>query len=71
MSMNRVQFQKGLSLGEFMKRYGSEAQCIAALKQSRWPDGFVCPACGDTRHSVFERDAREHFQCCRCRQQTT
>lgn len=71
MPINRVQFQKGLSLGEFMMRYGSEEQCIAALQQSRWPNGFVCPACHDPRHSVFVRDGREHFQCCRCRHQTT
>lgn len=71
MSINRVQFQKGLSLGEFMRQYGSEEQCMAALKQSRWADGFACPACGDPRHTVFMRDGREHFQCSRCRHQTT
>ncbi|MBP1152007.1 hypothetical protein JOD69_003866, partial [Methylocaldum sp. RMAD-M] len=27
MPMNRVQFQKGLSLAEFLTQYGSEAQC--------------------------------------------
>ncbi|MGH2372193.1 MAG: IS1595 family transposase, partial [bacterium] len=71
MPINRVQFQKGLSLGEFMRRYGTEEQCIAALEQSRWPGGFVCPSCRDTRHSIFVRDGRRHFQCCRCRTQTT
>ncbi|MBP1150545.1 hypothetical protein JOD69_003117, partial [Methylocaldum sp. RMAD-M] len=30
MPMNRVQFQKGLSLAEFLTQYGSEAQCEAA-----------------------------------------
>ena len=28
MSINRVQFQKGLSLAEFFERYGSEASVI-------------------------------------------
>ena len=46
MPMNRVQFQPGLSMAEFLDRYGSEAQCEAALVAARWPDGFVCPACG-------------------------
>lgn len=71
MPINRVQFQKGLSLSEFMSRYGTEEQCIAALEQSRWPSGFVCPSCQETRHSIFVRDDRRHFQCCRCRTQTT
>lgn len=71
MPINRVQFQKGLSLGEFMIRYGTEEQCMAELAQSRWPQGFVCPSCRDTRHSVFVRDGRQHFQCCRCRHQAT
>ncbi len=71
MPINRVQFQKGMSLGAFMTRYGTEEQCIAALTAARWPRGFVCPSCRDTRHSVFERHGRPHFQCCRCRRQTT
>lgn len=27
MAMNRIQFQPGLSMPEFLKRYGTEAQC--------------------------------------------
>ena len=30
MAMNRVQFQSGLSMPEFFKRYGSEWQCAVA-----------------------------------------
>ncbi len=54
MSMNQVQFQKGLSLAEFLTQYGTEAQCEAALQALRWPDGFRCPACGEARHTVFK-----------------
>lgn len=71
MAMNKVQFQKGLSMGEFMKRYGTSEQCHAALVASRWPTGFVCPACGETPHSTFIRDGRQHWQCQACRHQTT
>ena len=46
MKMNRVQFQPGLSMAEFMDRYGSDDKCEAALIASRWPEGFACPACG-------------------------
>lgn len=71
MAINPVQFQKGLSMAEFLRRYGTEAQCAAALERARWPRGFACPACRDPRHSVFEREGRRYFQCCRCRRQTT
>src|SRR5690606_27807548 len=71
MPMNRVQFQKGLSLAEFLTQYGCEAQCEAALEALRWPDGFRCPVFGGARHTVFERTGRKYWQCGHCRSQTT
>jgi len=41
MAMNRVQFQRGLSMADFFNRYGSEAQCEAELETLRWPDGLL------------------------------
>jgi ribosomal protein L37AE/L43A len=69
MPRNRVQFQKGLGLVEFNRRYGSEEQCHAALVAMRWPDGFVCPKCGGSKHSYSR--ARRIFQCSACRKQTS
>ena len=43
MTMNRVQFQPGLSMAEFMDRYGSDDKCEAALIDSRWPAGLCLP----------------------------
>ena len=43
MARNRVQFQKGYSLVQFMGEYGSEEKCTEALFRWRWPNGFVCP----------------------------
>lgn len=43
MARNKVQFQKGISLNEFIKQYGTEEQCFDALFKWRWPDGFQCP----------------------------
>lgn len=71
MAMNKVQFQAGLSMAEFLERYGTEAKCATALEATRWPDGFRCPECSDERHSVFVRDGRKYWQCHRCRSQTT
>ena len=31
MARNKVQFQKGISLSEFLKDYGTEEQCFHAL----------------------------------------
>ena len=69
MAINEVQFQKGLSMAEFMERYGTQDQCEAALIASRWPDGFICADCGVREHSSFLRDGRRYWQCSACRQQ--
>ena len=69
MAMNRVQFQPGLSMAEFMARYGSDGSCEAALIESRWPKGFVCPSCGGGHSSSFRRKGRLYFQCTACRHQ--
>jgi len=56
MSINRVQFQKGLSMAEFFARYGNEEQCHAALVALRWPDGFVSTAAArNTARSCAKR----------------
>lgn len=67
MAMNRMQFQAGLSMAEFLDRYGSEDKCEAALAASRWPDGFRCPACGTAAHGTFVRGRRRYWQCAACR----
>ncbi|MCK6383594.1 MAG: transposase, partial [Rhodocyclaceae bacterium] len=48
MPKNKVQFQRGMSLREFMDKYGTAEQCEQALFAWRWPRGFVCPECGHT-----------------------
>ena len=40
MSANRIQFQPGMSLPQFMELYGTEEKCEAALEQARWPGGL-------------------------------
>jgi hypothetical protein len=34
------------TLLELERRFGDEANCRAYLFALRWPQGFVCPACG-------------------------
>ena len=62
MPMNRVQFQQGMSLPEFMQRFGTEMQCAAALEAARWPQGFQCPRCGHAEHSALKSGSRKTFQ---------
>ncbi len=71
MSMNSVQFQRGVSMAEFIDRYGTEAKCYRALYRWRWPHGFRCPNCEGTKRSRFRRDAVVYYQCSACRHQTT
>ena len=54
MAMNQVQFQPGMSLTEFLRHYGTEAQCERAVAAQRWPDGFRCPRCGAADHYVVD-----------------
>lgn len=70
MPMNRVQFQPGLSMREFLSLYGTQELCEAALVARRWPEGFVCPCCGvcEARTS-FVRQGRRYWQCAGCQHQ--
>ena len=69
MAMNRVQFQRGLSMLEFFDQYSSQEQCEEAVRCWRWPYGFVCPSCGGAERSEFRRHGRLYLQCCACRHQ--
>lgn len=71
MPMNRVQFQKGMSLGEFMRRYATQEECEKELEAQRWPEGFKCPECGSCEYSNFRRGRLLYYQCCKCRHQAS
>ena len=67
MAKNRIQFQRGLSLREFLSQFGTDEQCRQAMFQWRWPKGFVCPTCGHT--GCCELKSRKVFQCNNCHHQ--
>lgn len=69
MAMNRVQFQPGLSMAEFIRRFGTQEQCEAALTHARWPQGFACPDCGASSRTSFRRQGRLYWQCRGCQYQ--
>lgn len=69
MTYSPNQFQRGLSLVEFQRRYGAEAKCVEALFASRWPEGFVCPGCGGRENCLLT--SRRLYQCNTCHAQTS
>jgi transposase-like protein len=66
MSRNLVQFQSGISLFTFLERYGTEEQCRDALFKLRWPEGFLCPWCGNATGCLLSRGV---YQCHHCHHQ--
>lgn len=71
MPMNRVQFQRGMSIPKFMAQYGTEPQCVQALIRARFPQGFSCPRCSHAAATQFERAGQILWQCRQCRAQTS
>ena len=73
MPINKVQFQPGMSISEFMERFGSEEQCAAALEKFRWPQGFRCPRCqGSQCYRIAPSPTHcTLLQCTACRHQAS
>jgi transposase-like protein len=57
------------SIVDFQERFPDDAACLDYLADSRWPEGFRCPACGGRRAWVLER--RHLWECAECHQQTS
>jgi transposase-like protein len=58
------------SLLEFQRRFADDASCAAYLIAARWPDGFVCPACGGVKGWGLATKAST-FECAACHRQTS
>jgi hypothetical protein len=58
------------SLPEFQRRFPDEAACAGYLSAARWPDGFVCPACGQRKAWLLQTKAWT-FECAACGKQTS
>ena len=61
--------QAPISFFEFTKRFNSEEACREHLFALRWPDGFICPKCGNDAYYKIEK--RHLYQCKACKHQTT
>ena len=61
---------RGRTLAEFQKEFPDEERCAAFLYARRWPDGFVCPACGRGR-AVALKSRPRLLECLDCGRQTS
>ena len=58
------------SLSEFQASFPDETSCAAFLFERRWPEGFVCPACGGGRPALLKSRAHT-YECFGCGRQTS
>jgi transposase-like protein len=54
---------------DFQERFATDEACLEYLAASRWPDGFICPACGSRDAWVLAR--RHLWECASCHAQTS
>jgi predicted RNA-binding Zn-ribbon protein involved in translation (DUF1610 family) len=68
MSGSESRFPK--SLIEFQGRFPNESACAEYLFERRWPEGFVCPGCGEGRAWLLKTKAFT-YECAGCGRQTS
>ena len=59
-----------MSRAQFEARFPDNAACAEYLAAARWPDGFVCPACGGGKGWALKTKAFT-WECAGCRKQTS
>jgi len=58
------------SLTEFQASFPDETCCATFLFERRWPEGFICPACGGGR-AVLLKSRAHTYECLDCGRQTS
>ena len=56
-----------MSVMDFQKKFNSEDKCRNFFLKLRYPNGFVCPHCGGTKHGFIK--TRNLIRCKTCRKQ--
>ena len=65
-----LEYDRPMSRAAFEARFPDEASCARHLAAKRWPDGFVCPACGHDRGWELKR-RRASWECAACGKETS
>ena len=55
------------SLPEFVRMFPDDSACGLYLEQVRWPDGFVCPSCGERGEAIRFAASPTRRRCRVCR----
>ena len=67
---SRWKYDRPMSRAAFEAGFPDEASCARHLAARRWPDGFVCPACGHDRGWELKR-RRASWECAACGKETS
>lgn len=67
---SRWKHDRPLSRAQFETRFPDDAACAEHLARRRWPDGFVCPACGGAKGWALQ-GKRFTWECAACGKQTS
>src|SRR5947208_3696082 len=70
MASSRWKTDRPMSRAAFDARFPDRAACARYLAAKRWPDGFVCPACGVCKGWELETKPFT-WECCGCHRQTS
>src|SRR5437764_2275594 len=62
-----------LSLGDLDERFTDSFAAAEYLESIRWPDGPVCPHCGESERKPYrlKSQTRRLWKCAKCRKQFT
>ena len=58
-----------MDLITFQRRFGTEKACRKRLFLMKWPDGYRCPRCGESKH--YHIEDRGLYQCVACKHQAS
>jgi len=53
----------------WQQQFSTEEDCLAYLKKMKWPNGFICPCCGNEQN--YEISRRRLYECTDCKKQTS
>jgi predicted RNA-binding Zn-ribbon protein involved in translation (DUF1610 family) len=67
---SRWKHDRPLSRAQFEARFPDDAACADHLARRRWPQGFVCPACGGAKGWAL-KGKRFTWECAACGKQTS
>jgi transposase-like protein len=64
---------EGLSLGVYDAKFQDPIEAATYLESIRWPDGPVCPHCGESERKPYplKSKTRKLYKCAACRKQYT